>query len=249
MKSPQTIGNYGALHVSRPQPTGCQQIESSFCRSNLPSFSAHSSLEERNLPAKVIPMPSGVIPTEREVKAEPSREEVRHEDRRLAIAAQKGCLQSFESLVNRFEKPLYKFLNEKTKNHHLTEDLLQNTFITAYRKLERYNPDYDFVTWVFTIANRLAITNYRKLKPQAEEVDFVIYETPLCTLIKTEHQKTIWGQAKQLLSKNHFTCLRLFYEEGMKVIEIAEAMDVSEGSVKVWLHRARKRLAAHLKPT
>ncbi len=35
----------------------------------------------------------------------------------------------------------------------------------------------------------------------------------------------------------------------MKVIEIAEAMDVREGSVKVWLHRARKRLAAHLKPT
>ena len=126
---------------------------------------------------------------------------------------------------------------------------MQNTFITAYRKLERYNPDYDFVTWVFTIANRLAINNYRKLKPQSEEVDFAIYETPLCTLIKTEHQKTIWGQAKRLLSMNQFTCLRLFYGEGMKANQIAEAMDVSVSSVKVCLHRARKRLAAHLKPT
>ena len=91
-------------------------------------------------------MPGGVIPAEivtfpkpvkREVMAEPTREEVRAEDRRLAIAAQGGCLQSFERLVERFEKPLYKFLNEKTKNHHLTEDLLQDTFIIAYRKLER----------------------------------------------------------------------------------------------------------------
>jgi len=95
----------------------------------------------------------------------------------------------------------------------------------------------------------LAISNYRKLKPQSEEVDFAIYETPLCTLIKTEHQKTIWGQAKRLLSMNQFTCLRLFYGEGMKANQIAEAMDVSVSSVKVCLHRARKRLAAHLKPT
>ncbi len=128
---------------------------------------------KRNLPANVVAMPGGVIPAEivtfpkpvkREVKAEPTREEVRAEDRRLAIAAQRGCLESFESLVNRFEKPLYKFLNEKTKNHHLTEDLLQDTFIIAYRKLERYNPEYAFATWVFTIANRLAISNL----PQAE---------------------------------------------------------------------------------
>jgi len=190
-----------------------------------------------------------IWPEKREVKAEPCREEVRGEDRRLAIAAQDGCLQSFESLVNRFEKPLYKFLNEKTKNHHLTEDLLQDTFITAYRKLERYNPDYAFATWVFTIANRLAISNYRKLKPQAEEVDFATYETPLCTLMRTECKKTIWAQAMRLLSNNHFTALRLFYVEGMKVNQIAEAMDQSVSSVKVWLHRARKRLATHLKPT
>ncbi|MFL3665841.1 MAG: RNA polymerase sigma factor [Verrucomicrobiota bacterium] len=42
---------------------------------------------------------------------------------------------------------------------------------------------------------------------------------------------------------------KLFYGEGMKANQIAEALDVSVSSVKVWLHRARKRLAAHLKPT
>lgn len=208
-------------------------------------------------PANVVQMPGGIIPAEivtfpkpakREDNAEKSREEVRAEDRRLAISAQGGCLQSFEKLVQRFEKPLYKFLNEKTKNHHLTEDLLQDTFITVYRKLERYNPDYAFATWVFTIANRLAISNYRKQKPQIEEFDFATNETPLCSLMESESHKALWTQAKRLLPRNHFTALWLFYAEGMKIDQIAEVMDQGVSSVKVWLHRARKRLASHLKP-
>ena len=219
--------------------------------------SLKTSPAKRNLPANVVAMPGGVIPAEivtfpkpvkREVMAEPTREEVRAEDRRLAINAQGGCLQSFERLGGRFEKPLYKFLNEKTKNHHLTEDLLQDTFIIAYRKLERYNPEYAFATWVFTIANRLAISNYRKQKPQVEEFDFATDETPLCTLMESESHKAIWVQAKRLLPNNHFIALRLFYAEGMKVDQIAEVMDQGVSSVKVWLHRARKRLAIHLKP-
>ena len=216
-----------------------------------------TSPAKQSLTANVVQMPGGVISAEivafpkepkRDENTEPSREEVRAEDRRLAIAAQGGCLQSYERLVERFENPLYKFLNEKTKNHHLTEDLLQDTFITAFRKLERYNPDYAFATWVFTIANRLAISNYRKQKPQVEEFDFATDETPLCTLMETEGHKAIWVQAKRLLPKNHFTALRLFYAEGMKVDQIAKVMDQGVSSVKVWLHRARKRLAAHLKP-
>ena len=212
---------------------------------------------KRRFPANVVQMPGDFIrgeivplpkPAKREENAEPSREGLRAEDRRLAILAQGGCLQSFEQLVQRFEKPLYKFLNEKTKNHHLTEDLLQDTFITAYRKLERYNPDYAFATWVFTIANRLAISNYRKQKPQIEEFDFATDETPLCSLIESESHEALWTQAKRLLPKNHFMALRLFYTEGMKVDQIAEVMDQGVSSVKVWLHRARKRLASHLKP-
>ena len=86
------------------------------------------------------------------------------------------------------------------------------------------------------------------IRDRVEEFDFATDETPLCTLMETEGHKAIWVQAKRLLPKNHFTALRLFYAEGMKVDQIAEVMDQGVSSVKVWLHRARKRLAAHLKP-
>ena len=83
-----------------------------------------TSPAKRNLPANVVAMPGGVIPSEivafpkpvkREVMAAPTREEVRAEDRRLAIDAQGGCLQSFERLGGRFENRCTSFSTRRPK--------------------------------------------------------------------------------------------------------------------------------------
>ena len=172
----------------------------------------------------------------------------RAESRRLAIAAQGGCIESFESLVGQFEKPLYHFLLAKTRNHHQAEDLLQDTFLIIFRKLDRFNPDYPFSSWIFTIANRLAISHYRKQKPMVEEVEFAIETTASGEVMEQEWARSLWAHAKRLLTENHFTALRLFYSEGMTIDEVAAAMERKPNSVKVWLHRARKRLARELNP-
>jgi len=172
----------------------------------------------------------------------------RAESRRLAIAAQSGCIESFESLVGQFEKPLYHFLLTKTRNHHQAEDLLQDTFLITYRKLDRFNPAYPFSSWIFTIANRLAISHYRKQKPWVEEVEFAVETTASSEVIEQEWARSLWAHAKRLLTENHFTALRLFYTEGMTIDQVAAAMNRKPNSVKVWLHRARKRLAQELKP-
>ena len=171
------------------------------------------------------------------------------ENRRLAIAAQSGCIESFESLVGQFEKPLYHFLLTKTRNHHQAQDLLQDTFLITYRKLDRFNPSYPFSSWIYTIANRLAISHYRKQKTLLEEVEFAIETTACNEVMEQECARSLWAYAKRLLTKNHFTALRLFYTEGMTIDQVAAAMNRKPNSVKVWLHRARKRLALQLKPT
>ena len=168
------------------------------------------------------------------------------ESRRLAIAAKSGCIESFESLVGQFEKPLYHFLLTKTRNHHQAEDLLQDTFLITYRKLDRFNPSYPFSSWIYTIANRLAISHYRKQKTLLEEVEFVIETTACNEVMEQERARSLWAYAKRLLTKNHFTALRLFYTKGMTIDQVAAAMNRNPNSVKVWLHRARKRLAQEL---
>ena len=170
------------------------------------------------------------------------------ESRRLAIAAQSGCIESFESLVGQFEKPLYHFLLTKTRNHHQAQDLLQDTFLITYRKLDRFNPSYPFSSWIYTIANRLAISHYRKQKTLLEEVEFAIETTACNEVMEQECARSLWAYAKRLLTKNHFTALRLFYTEGMTIDQVAAAMNRNPNSVKVCLHRARKRLAQELKP-
>jgi len=176
------------------------------------------------------------------------RAEWRAESRRLAIAAQEGCIESFESLVGQFEKPLYRFLLAKTRNHHQAEDLLQETFLITYRKLNQFNPVYPFSSWIFTIANRLAISYFRKHKPMQEEYDIPTYKTPRCEVMAAETSQTLWAKARCLLSSNHYAALWLFYNERMTIEQVAQTMNRKPNSVKVWLHRARKRLAQELNP-
>ena len=177
------------------------------------------------------------------------RDTARAEELALAIAAKKGCMESFEQLVARLEGRLYAFLYQKTSNHHLTQDLLQSTFVTAYRKLHRYNPQYAFTTWIYTIASRLAINHFRrKLHLESEHTDGVTDTTPSSELIASEKAESVWSRARALLTGNQFAALWHFYGEDRNLAETADVMNKSVGSVKVLLHRARRKLA-ELLPT
>ena len=175
------------------------------------------------------------------------RDSVREEEFALAIAAKGGCIDSFEQLVVRLEGRLFAFLFQKTRNHHLAQDLLQSTFATAYRKLHQYKPKYAFTAWIYTIASRLAINHFRRRKPvEAENTDRVVEANPRSDLMASEKARGIWDQARELLPENQFTALWHFYGEERNLAETAGVMNKSVGSVKVLLHRARRKLAEEL---
>ncbi|MDP6794566.1 MAG: sigma-70 family RNA polymerase sigma factor [Verrucomicrobiota bacterium] len=175
------------------------------------------------------------------------RDSEREEELALAIAAKGGCIDSFEQLVTRLEGRLFAFLFRKTGNHHLAQDLLQSTFVTAYRKLHRYNPKYAFTTWIYTIASRLAINHFRRRQPvEAENADWAVDENPRSNLMASEKARGIWGQARKSLPESQFNALWHFYGEERNLAETADVMNKSVGSVKVLLHRARRKLAEEL---
>ena len=175
------------------------------------------------------------------------RDSVREEQLALAVAAKEGCIDSFEQLVARLEAQLFAFIFQKTGNHHLTQDLLQSTFVTAYRKLHRYNPKYAFTTWIYTIASRLTINHFRRRQPvEAENADWTVHATPRSNLMANEKARGIWNQARELLPENQFAALWHFYGEERNLAETAGVMNKSVGSVKVLLHRARRKLAEAL---
>lgn len=166
----------------------------------------------------------------------------------LARQCQKGCRESFERLVRRFDQPVLRFLDTMVNNRQDAEDLAQDTFVKAYKSIHRFNPEYKFAPWLFTIAKRTAMNHYRDSRPTLaldfdQEAD---EQSPAAALEQKERTEGLWDKAKRCLKPSQYRALRLRYGEELSIAETAAAMQTKEIRVRVLLHRARKQLAKHL---
>ena len=166
----------------------------------------------------------------------------------LAQRAREGCRDAFELLVSRHERQLFNYLHQLTRNQHDAEDLVQETFIKAYRGLHRYDASFAFVTWLFTIAKRTAYSHFRSAGRAQEHPpdDQVDRTNPSTVLEEKDESDLLWTLARRL-KQNQYEALWLRYGEGFSVAEIARIMSTNQIHVKVLLHRARATLAKWLR--
>ena len=166
------------------------------------------------------------------------------EDTRLACESRAGSLEAFDGIVRRHHASVFGFLLGLTRNRHDAEDLTQETFLRAWRKIRRFDPSKPILPWLLTIARRLSIAMLRKRKPapvpEAEPVVLpsVSPETP-----------DLWQLAERHLSADAFSALWLHYREELPLAEVGRIIGKREGAVKVLLHRARNTLAGQLRPS
>ncbi len=168
----------------------------------------------------------------------------------LALRCQEGCLESFEHLVHQFEQRIVNFLNKMLGCRQDAEDLAQETFIKAYKNIHRFDPQYKFTTWLFTIAKRTAMNHYRSARATVEltpekEVD---ERDPSLALEEKDQAQSLWHKARRLLKPSQFEALWLRYGEGFSIGETAKVMRTNELRVRVLLHRARTKMAKQLDP-
>jgi RNA polymerase sigma-70 factor (ECF subfamily) len=173
----------------------------------------------------------------------------------LAAEAAAGSSACFEALVRRLGPRLLRYLRRRVGDAHAAEDLLQETFLKAYRNLGRYDPSRSFATWLFTIATRLAASYWRSHRPGAAMGDVDPPDRrargPLQTAALREQHANLWALAARVLPDSQYTALWLRFAEEMAVREIAAVMEKSVGGVKVLLHRGCRRLmerAAAMEP-
>jgi RNA polymerase sigma-70 factor (ECF subfamily) len=169
-------------------------------------------------------------------------------DEELAAETQAGSRSSFEKLVRRYSQRLFHFLRPRMGTDQDTEDLVQDTFLKAYRNIQRFDGRYKFSTWFYTIANRMVIGFYRKNRK-----DFVppvvnpTSEDPQEAVLYNEDRENLWYMA-QKLRPNQFQALWLRYMEDMSLTQIAGVMKIGQIHARVLLHRARLELAKRLSP-
>jgi RNA polymerase sigma-70 factor (ECF subfamily) len=180
---------------------------------------------------------SDTQPVSESGRPEPSSEQ-------LAEKSQNGCRESFEALVERHGQRVFNFLWQLTRNRHDAEDLTQETFLKAFRNIQRYNPACSFASWLFVIAKRTGLSHFRSARPTEElpeesEADAL---DPLAVLQEKEEKNSLWRLARRL-KPNQREALWLRYGEGFSIAETARVMNTNQIRVKVLLHRARKALA------
>ncbi len=168
------------------------------------------------------------------------------EDNYWIRSVKNGNKNDFSHLVRRYKDPIYYFVLRMVQNEEDAMDLAQETFIKAYNKLEMFRVEYSFKNWLFSIASHHTIDFLRK-KKRMKETDLLEIDTDkpyvshVDTLVMDERMARL-SQGINQLSDNYRMVILLKHKEELRINEIATIMDIPQGTVKVWLHRARARL-------
>ncbi len=164
-----------------------------------------------------------------------------------------GDQNAFASLVRKYQKQIHTFAWRKIGDFQIAEDIVQETFLQVYQKLETLEDPTQFTRWLHQIANRRCIARLRKNSVQTEpleETDISEIETEAYSqYVAAEHTKTTAEAQRELVEKlleklkeNDREVITLHYFEEMTSPEIGEFLGVSENTIKSRLHRAKQQL-------
>ena len=162
--------------------------------------------------------------------------------------------RQFDALIKATSPELYRYAMGLCQNADTAEDLVQETFLRAYRKLATYHPARKFVNWLLSIASHHCIDRLRK-RGRAPQLSLDGPLPPLWTVSEAPRPDEMASRNEQrekvrevldTLPSDYRAAVVLRYWHGMSYREIAEAMKTTESAIKSRLHRARRIMARGL---
>jgi RNA polymerase sigma factor (sigma-70 family) len=155
---------------------------------------------------------------------------------------------------------LYHFAVRTTGNTDDAKDLLQDTFLKAYRFIDKYERGTNAKAWLFRIMKNSFINSYRKVSREPVQVDYAEIEdyydlvreqTEDGNDLRKKFYNDLLGdevvKAMESITEEFRTIIILSDLEGLTYEEISEMLDIPLGTVRSRLHRARKHLQEKLK--
>ncbi|HYC79735.1 MAG TPA: RNA polymerase sigma factor [Candidatus Binatia bacterium] len=159
--------------------------------------------------------------------------------------AQKLDREAFGLIYDHFSEKLYKFIYFRVGHKELAEDLLSDTFVKAWTKIDSVSSTKAFTSWLYQIAKNNIIDYYRvkKVTVDLEEVVDVLEDaaSPIDDANLMIEQQVVLELLEHLPEEQQQIIRYKFFEE-LENIEIAQIMGKSEGAVRVIQHRAIAKL-------
>lgn len=151
-----------------------------------------------------------------------------------------------EGLVTAHGDSLLRLCFLYLRDRHLAEDALQDTFVKAYRALDRFRGDSEALTWLTRIAINVCKDMSRSAWMRRVDLSRALEDLPLSTTPYEMADDTV-VKAVMALTENQRSAILLYYYQGFKITEIANMLGRPEATVSSHLQRARKRLHKALK--
>ena len=159
-----------------------------------------------------------------------------------------GHQPSFGELIQRFRGQVYGLCYRMLGQREDAEDATQETFIRVARNLHRWDPDRAFEPWLLTIAGNRCRTRLAKRmrRPGTMTLDYPVED-------RAPEQRSAQMLAEEVdlalgsVREDYRDAFLLFHKEELSYQEIADRLDVPLGTVKTWVHRARRELIFKLR--
>jgi RNA polymerase sigma-70 factor, ECF subfamily len=184
------------------------------------------------------------------------------DDLLIVQRVQAGDKLAFNLLVNKYHRRVARLLTRMVRNQEDIEDVVQETFIKAYRAIGNFRGDSAFYTWIYRIAintaNNLLVTQGRRPSTLKESNDgdsetfednaaLSNIDTPE-SLYQTKQIGEAVNEAMAALPEELRSAIVMREIDGLSYEEIAAAMDCPIGTVRSRIFRARESIAAKIKP-
>lgn len=201
-------------------------------------------------------------PAEQTLGVEPVAEAAAADsDQVLVERVQEGDVAAFDRLVHKYRERLYSVIYNLTSNREDAADLTQESFIKAFRSINRFKGKSAFFTWLYRIGVNTTLSHLKRnrfrrffsLDYMDEEGGHVALVEKLAAKHQSEKGALLselqekLNEALQKLSPKHRTVVVLFEIEGLSHQEIANIVGCSVGTVRSRLHYAKQQLQADLK--
>lgn len=175
------------------------------------------------------------------------------DEKHILSRARRGDMDAFEQLVTLYEKRVYTVALRSTGAPEDAADITQEVFLRAWRSIESFRGDSGFSTWLFRIAMNQCVDFARRKSARPQTQTLTVGEeesvreltdpapTPEQQLENSELGREL-AAALDAVSEEHRQIVLLREVSGLSYTEIAETLEISEGTVKSRLARARLAL-------
>jgi RNA polymerase sigma-70 factor (ECF subfamily) len=176
-------------------------------------------------------------------------------DEQLVIAMAGGDQRAFDNLYGRYANALTAyFMRMMWRDREKAEDFVHDLFTKLIHRPELFDPSRSFKTWVYSVANNMCKNEYKKQEIRKNTSNGLDSSYPVSdgtknTMNDVHHSlfKEAFDEQLQELDGKHREVFELRHFEGLSMKEIADVLEINEGTVKSRLFYATKYLAEALK--